>query len=164
MSASSRSTRERQCRDLFESAVVRSRGMHSIGEAAEATGVSAKMIRHYESIGLLPAATRTAGNYRVYAEADLHTLRFIRRARSLGFSIAQIRQLLSLWHNRSRRSENVQRLALGHVSELERKAQELQAMAKTLRHLAHACHGDSRPQCPILDDLALSAEHTGESS
>lgn len=162
MAAPSQSARERPRAEPLEVAVARHRGLHSIGEAAGATGVSAKMIRHYESIGLLPAAARTAGNYRVYAPADLHTLRFIHRARSLGFSMAQIRQLLSLWQNRSRRSESVRRLALEHVSELERKAKALQTMANTLRHLAHACHGDTRPDCPILDDLALGPGSAGE--
>jgi len=138
------------------------RGLYNIGQAAAASGVSAKMIRHYESIGLLRSAARTAGNYRVYGEADMHTLRFIQRARSLGFSMKQIAELLSLWHNRARRSETVQRLALEHVTALERKAQELQSMAGSLKHLAHACHGDARPDCPILDDLALPTAADGE--
>jgi MerR family transcriptional regulator, copper efflux regulator len=135
------------------------RGLYAIGQAAAASGVSAKMIRHYESVGLLPSAGRTAGNYRVYGEAELHTLGFIQRARSLGFSMKQIGELLSLWHDRSRRSETVRRLALEHVTTLERKAQELQSMANSLKHLAHACHGDSRPDCPIIDDLALPGAH-----
>ena len=143
-------------------AEARDHGLYNIGQAAAASGVSAKMIRHYESIGLLQSAARTAGNYRVYGEAELHTLRFIQRGRSLGFSMKQIAELLSLWHNRSRRSEAVQRLALEHVTALERKAQELQSMARSLKHLAHACHGDARPDCPILDDLALPRAAHGE--
>ncbi len=139
-----------------ELAEAKGKGLYNIGDAARLTGVSAKMIRHYESIGLVPKAGRTVGNYRVYSENDLHTLRFIHRARSLGFSMKQIGELLSLWQNRSRASASVRRLALEHVEELEKKARELQGMAKTLRHLAHECRGDARPECPILDDLAHS--------
>lgn len=140
------------------------RGLQAIGQAAAATGVSAKMIRHYESIGLVGNAARSAGNYRLYGERELHVLRFIRRARSLGFSMKQIGELLSLWSNRARRSETVRRIALEHIEDLERKAVELQAMAAALRNLAHACHGDARPDCPILADLALPARRNGESS
>ena len=139
-----------------ELAKARDQGLYNIGDAARLTGVSAKMIRHYESIGLIPRAGRTVGNYRVYSENDLHTLRFIQRARSLGFSMKQIGELLSLWQNRSRASASVRKLALEHVDELERKIGELQGMANTLRHLAHECRGDARPECPILDDLAHS--------
>jgi MerR family transcriptional regulator, copper efflux regulator len=139
-----------------ELAEAKGRGLYNIGDAARLTGVSAKMIRHYESIGLMPKAGRTVGNYRVYSETDLHTLRFVQRARSLGFSMKQIGELLSLWQNRSRASASVRKLALEHVEELERKSRALRGMANTLRHLAHECRGDARPECPILDDLAHS--------
>lgn len=125
-----------------------------IGEAAEASGVSAKMIRHYEAVGLLPPASRRESGYRDYGEAEVHALRFIRRARDLGFSLAEIADLLALWGDRKRASAEVKRLALSHVEDLERKARALSAMAETLRHLAESCHGDGRPECPILEDLA----------
>ncbi|MBN8905846.1 MAG: Cu(I)-responsive transcriptional regulator [Rhodospirillales bacterium] len=126
----------------------------NIGEAATASGVSAKMIRYYESIGLVAPAARTAAGYRVYGADDLHALRFVRRARSLGFSMEETGELLALWRDSSRASADVKAVALAHVRDLEKKAAELQAMANTLRHLASHCHGDSRPDCPILDDLA----------
>ena len=126
----------------------------NIGQAAAASGVSAKMIRYYESIALISAAARTGSGYRVYSDADVHTLRFIRRARDLGFSAEQMSELLALWQDRSRASAEVKRIALGHVGELERKMQELRTMADALRHLAGHCHGDQRPDCPILNDLA----------
>lgn len=126
----------------------------NIGAAARASGVSAKMIRYYEEIGLLPAARRSANGYRVYSPAEVHTLGFIRRARALGFSVAQIADLVRLWQDRSRASAEVKTIAEAHVAELEGKVAELQAMARTLRHLAASCHGDARPDCPILDDLA----------
>lgn|SRR5690625_3446701 len=129
----------------------------NIGEAAKASGVSAKMIRYYESIGLIPAPARTASGYRVYDEADIHTLRFVRRSRDLGFSVERISRLLALWQDRTRASADVKRLALAHVDELERKARDLQEMAKTLKYLAHTCHGDARPDCPILESLAEPA-------
>ena len=125
-----------------------------IGEAAQASGVSAKMIRHYEAIGLLPPATRSEANYRDYGEAEIHALRFIRRARDLGFSLHEIASLLALWADRRRASAEVKRLALAHVEALEAKARDLSAMAATLRHLAAHCHGDARPDCPILDELS----------
>jgi MerR family copper efflux transcriptional regulator len=128
----------------------------TIGEAAKSSAVSAKMIRHYESIGLLPKAQRTQSGYRLYDETDVHTLRFIQRARSLGFPLETIRTLLALWRNRRRSSAQVKELALHHVEGLERKIAEMQAMVRTLKHLAHHCHGDERPDCPILDDLAFS--------
>lgn len=134
-------------------------GKYSIGETAAASGVSAKMIRHYESIGLIEKAGRTFGNYRIYSEKDLHTLQFIRRARALGFSIQQIGELLSLWQDRKRASANVRRLALEHVERLEAKARELEAMARTLKDLARHCQGDHRPECPIIDELALPESH-----
>ena len=126
----------------------------TIGEAARATGVSAKMIRYYEETGLLGPAGRTAAGYRVYSEADLHALRFVRRARDLGFSMREIADLLALWHDRSRASGAVKAVALGHVADLRRRIGELEAMARTLEHLAERCCGDDRPDCPILDDLA----------
>jgi Cu(I)-responsive transcriptional regulator len=126
----------------------------SIGAAAKASGVSAKMIRHYESIGLLPRAERSNGNYRLYATQDVHNLRFIHRARSLGFPLETIRELLALWRNRQRSSAQVKKLALTHVATLEAKIAEMQEMAAALKHLAHNCHGDERPDCPILEGLA----------
>ena len=129
-------------------------GLRNIGDASRASGVSAKMIRHYESIGLLPKAQRTEAGYRLYDETDVHTLRFIQRARSLGFPLETIRTLLALWRNRRRSSAQVKDLAERHVADLERKISEMQAMVRTLKHLAYSCHGDDRPDCPILDDLA----------
>jgi len=126
----------------------------NIGEAARASGVSAKMIRHYEAVGLLPAAARTEAGYRQYGGGELHTLRFIRHARDLGFSIAEIGELVGLWQNRRRPSRQVKALAQAHIQELDRKAQELLAMKATLEHLVHCCHGDDRPECPILESLA----------
>jgi Cu(I)-responsive transcriptional regulator len=126
----------------------------TIGQAAKSSAVSTKMIRHYESIGLLPKAQRTHSGYRLYDESDVHTLRFIQRARSLGFPLETIRTLLALWRNRRRSSAQVKELSLRHVADLERKIAEMQAMVRTLKHLAHNCHGDERPECPILDDLA----------
>ena len=126
----------------------------NIGEAAEATGVTAKMIRHYEQIGLIRAAGRTGSGYRVYGPKDLSTLSFIRRARDLGFSIAQIRDLLTLWQDRARASADVKRIASAHIDEMKAKMQLLQEMVHTLEHLSAHCHGDDRPDCPILDDLA----------
>ena len=125
----------------------------NIGQAAEASGVSAKMIRYYESIGLIPKTVRTEAGYRVYSDNDVHTLGFIRRARDLGFSVEQIGELVTLWRDRDRASTDVKRIALEHVDILERKARELQEMAATLRHLAKHCHGDERPECPIIDGL-----------
>jgi len=126
----------------------------NIGEAAAQSAVSAKMIRHYESLGLLPKPPRTEAGYRVYDEASVHTLRFIRRARDLGFGIKEIDTLLGLWRNRRRSSAQVKELSMRHVEDLERKITEMQAMVRSLKHLAHNCHGDERPDCPILDDLA----------
>jgi MerR family transcriptional regulator, copper efflux regulator len=119
--------------------------------------VSVKMIRHYEAIGLLPKVARTFANYRVYRETDVHTLRFIRRARALGFSMNDIQELLGLWQNRSRSSASVKKIAGKHVDELNRKIAELQGMVGTLQHLTQHCHGDHRPDCPILDDLSKRA-------
>ena len=129
----------------------------NIGEAANRSGVSAKMIRYYESIGLITAPARTAAQYRVYAADDVHTLRFVRRSRDLGFSLEETRELLALWRDKSRASADVKSLAMAHVRELEEKAAELKAMADTLRHLATHCHGDHRPDCPILADFAATS-------
>ena len=126
----------------------------NIGRAAQASAVSAKMIRHYEALGLLPKAPRTSAGYRQYDDASVHTLRFIRRARDLGFSIKEITALLGLWRNRRRASADVKRIALAHVDDLQRRIDEMQSMRRTLQHLAHCCAGDARPECPILDDLA----------
>jgi MerR family transcriptional regulator, copper efflux regulator len=126
----------------------------NIGAAASASGVSAKMIRYYESTGLIPAAARTEAGYRVYSGHDVHALRFIRAARDLGFSVGQIEELLALWRDRSRASADVKRLALRHVEDLERKIRELRRMAQTLEHLADNCRGDQRPECPIIETLA----------
>jgi MerR family copper efflux transcriptional regulator len=125
-----------------------------IGEAAARSGVTAKMIRHYEAIGLVAPAGRRANAYRDYGGNDLDRLRFIKRARDLGFPIDRIRHLLGLWDDKARASADVKAVALAHVAELERKITEMQALARTLHHLADACHGGARPDCPILDDLA----------
>lgn len=125
----------------------------NIGQASKSSGISAKMIRYYESVGLVPRADRTGSGYRDYAPADVHRLRFIRRARDLGFSFDQVRELLKLWSDRKRSSASVKSLALIHIEELEVRAQELAVMIKTLRDLAEACGGDQRPDCPIIDDL-----------
>ncbi len=132
----------------------RSDGLMNIGRVAEAAGVSTKMIRHYESIGLLPAAGRTLAGYRIYSERDVHVLRFIRRARDLGFGIKEIAELLGLWNNRRRASADVKRLAGQHMAQLDAKIGEMQSMRDTLAHLARHCHGDERPDCPILEDLS----------
>jgi Cu(I)-responsive transcriptional regulator len=127
--------------------------LYTIGRAAELSGVSAKMIRHYEAFGLVPKARRTSSDYRVYAASDLHTLRFIRRARDLGFSIKEIAGLLNLWRNKRRASAEVKRLATRHIEALDQKIEELRDMRRALAELAHKCHGDERPECPILEDL-----------
>ena len=126
----------------------------NIGEAAKASGVSAKMIRHYESIGLLKEAKRTEAGYRVYSEQDVRVLQFVHRARALGFSLEQIGKLLSLWQDKQRASADVRALARSHIDELDRKIAEMEAMRRTLEALAASCHGDARSSCPILDDLA----------
>ena len=132
------------------------RGLMDIGRAAKASGVSVKMIRHYEEIGLLPKVARTFANYRVYSPNDAHILRFIRRGRDLGFSIEEIRELLGLWQNKSRSSAAVKEVAGRHIEELKAKIMELESMLGTLEHLTKHCHGDHRPDCPILDELAES--------
>ena len=130
-----------------------------IGEASKLTGVSAKMIRHYESIGLIPNADRRDSNYRDYGHHDIHRLGFIRRARDLGFSIEQIRDLLKLWGDDERSSADVKALTQGHIAELDSKIRLLGEMRDTLAHLAEACDGDHRPDCPIIESLAGAAPH-----
>jgi MerR family copper efflux transcriptional regulator len=125
----------------------------NIGQAATATGISAKMIRYYESIALIPAGKRTDSGYRIYGDNDLHTLRFVKRARLLGFSLEQIRDLLSLWQNKARASADVKTIAMGHVAELNQRIAELTEMRDTLQTMASCCHGDQRPDCPILQSL-----------
>ena len=129
-------------------------GPFNIGQAARQSGVSAKMTRHYESLGLLPAVPRTDAGYRQYGDRQIHTLRFIRRARALGFSMLEIAELLKLWQNQQRASADVKRIAQAHVADLERRIAEMQAMRQTLAELAHCCAGDNRPDCPILSGLA----------
>jgi Cu(I)-responsive transcriptional regulator len=129
----------------------------NIGQAAEQSGVSAKMIRHYEAIGLVAKARRTDGGYRIYDGTDIHTLRFIRRARDLGFSMKQIERLLGLWRNRRRANAEVRRIAQQHLDELEQKIEQLQGMRRTLQRLVEDCHAARRPGCPILDDLSGDA-------
>ncbi len=125
-----------------------------IGRAAKLSGVSAKMVRHYESLGLLPPISRTEAGYRLYSDREVHTLRFIKRARGLGFSMAEIAELLKLWQDQHRASEQVRRIAQQHVDELQQRIAEMAAMQRTLQHLIGCCHGDHRPECPILDELA----------
>ena len=129
----------------------------NIGDVAKATGISAKMIRYYESTGLIDAALRTYSGYRVYTETDIQTLRFVRRARDLGFTVKQIDELLTLWRDRDRASADVKQIAMGHVADLEKKMQELMEMTNTLRHLVSSCQGDNRPDCPILMSLGNAA-------
>lgn len=128
----------------------------NIGQASKASGVSQRMIRHYEAIGLIPKAARRDSGYRDYDERDVHTLRFIARARDLGFPIEEIGKLLALWRDRSRASAEVKQLALARVEELKRKERDLREMRRTLETLADACHGDDRPDCPIIEQLATS--------
>jgi len=144
----------------LEHAQARERGLMDIGSASKASGVSIKMIRHYEAIGLLKDVARTYANYRVYNANDIHTLRFIRRARDLGFSMQDIKELVSLWENKSRSSAAVKKIAGRHIDELQRKIEKLNSMVQTLQHLAKHCHGDDRPECPILDDLSTASKST----
>lgn len=139
---------------MLEMGTARQHGLLNIGEAAKASGVSAKMIRHYESIGLIGAATRTDAGYRVYHERDVQVLQFIHRSRELGFSLDQIKTLLTLWQDKHRASKDVREMAKQHIAELDQKIAAMQAMRRTLEQLATKCHGDDRPDCPILDDLA----------
>ena len=126
----------------------------NIGQAAKSSGVSAKMIRYYESSGLIRPVGRSDAGYRHFSDADVHTLRFIRRARDLGFTVEQIAELLTLWQDRSRKSGDVKQLAMKHVAALNRKIEELESMAATLTHLTNCCRGNDRPECPILEDLS----------
>ncbi|MEO6078886.1 MAG: Cu(I)-responsive transcriptional regulator [Steroidobacteraceae bacterium] len=139
----------------------------NIGEASAVSGVSSKMIRHYEASGLFPAARRTDAGYRQYDQNEVQTLRFIRHARDLGFSIPEISELVGLWQNRRRPSRLVKELAQAHIRDLDQKARELLAMKQALQHLVHGCHGDERPECPILDALAsptMVVEPTGRAA
>lgn len=129
----------------------------NIGQAARAAGVNAKAIRYYESIGLIPPAERSDAGYRKYSDSDVATLRFIRRARDFGLPVERIRVLVGLWQDRGRASGEVKRIALAHVAELDARIAELSAMSRALQHLADTCHGDDRPDCPILRDLAGEA-------
>lgn len=139
----------------MEMAAARQQGMLNIGETAKASGVSAKMIRHYESIGLIGEAVRTDAGYRVYRQRDIDVLRFIHRSRELGFPLEQIKTLLALWQDKQRASKDVRDMARVHIAELDRKIADMQAMKRTLETLSTKCHGDNRPDCPILDDLSL---------
>ena len=137
-------------------------GPWNIGAAARRSGVSVRMVRHYESLGLLPDVPRTDAGYRQYGEREVHTLRFIRRARELGFSMADTGALLGLWQDRGRASGDVKRIALAQVAELDRRMQAMAEMRSTLQHLAACCAGDGRPDCPIIEDLAGQGEGTGQ--
>ncbi|MBY5700942.1 Cu(I)-responsive transcriptional regulator [Rhizobium leguminosarum] len=130
----------------------------NIGQAAKASGVSAKMIRYYEQIKLIGPAHRTESSYRTYTDNDINTLKFVRRARDLGFSVEQMKTLVALWRDKSRSSADVKAIALEHVAELERKAAAIQAMSRTLKHLANHCHGDDRPDCPIIEEFANTGQ------
>lgn len=134
----------------------------NVGEAGRRSGVSAKMIRHYESIGLLDRAKRTAAGYRTYESDDVHRLRFVKRARELGFSLDNIKRLLELWTNRRRSSAKVKQIALEHIAELKDQIAKAESMLHALQRLADSCHGDDRETCPILDDLARTTHRTVE--
>lgn len=136
----------------------------NIGQAAKATGVSAKMIRYYEETGLVRPAQRSEKGYRVYSEKDVHTLRFVRRARDLGFTVDGIADLLALWRDTGRQSADVKQMAVGHVAALRKKIADLEDMAATLQHLADCCAGDHRPDCPILSEIATGAEGPSKSA
>lgn len=125
-----------------------------IGEAARASGVNAKLIRHYESIGLVEKAARKSSGYRDYSERDVHTLAFVRRARGLGFSVKEIKKLVSFWRNRTRASKDVKALTLIHIRDLEQKIKDLESMRATLEALAQSCRGDNRPHCPIIETIS----------
>lgn len=126
----------------------------NIGQASEASGISAKMIRYYEEIGLISPAGRSRANYRIYGDDDVHHLRFIKRARSLGFSLEETSLLINLWRDKSRESAAVKQVAERHIADLKMKIAEMEGMVSTLTHLAHSCDGNHRPDCPILNDLA----------
>ena len=136
----------------------------NIGQAASETGVSAKMIRYYESITLLKPSARSDAGYRIYTPQDLHALHFIKRSRNLGFSLEQIRELLSLWQNDQRASADVKSIALAHVADLNQRIAELTDMRDTLSQLAASCHGDDQPDCPILQNLGLAMGEDGASN
>jgi len=129
----------------------------NIGTLARETGIAAKTIRYYESVGLIAPPPRSRGNYRVYDERDLATLRFVQRARNLGFSVKEVGDLVALWQDRQRASADVRSLARAHLGEIERKLKELEAMRATLDHLIKRCHGNKRPDCPIIDELAMGS-------
>ena len=137
----------------------RNDGPVPISEAARRAGVSARMVRHYEALGLLNGVARTDSGYRQYTEADVHALRFIGRARTLGFSMEEIRELLGLWQDKGRASASVKRIAQAHIDDLAERIAAVQAMQRTLQSLVHCCHGDQRPDCPILDDLAAAQDN-----
>lgn len=137
-----------------EMSEARQQGFFNISEAAKLSGISAKMIRHYEKIGLIPDSTRTQANYRIFKESDIHSLIFIKRARSLGFSMKRIATLLDLYHDKNRSSADVKKLASQHIEELEETMQKLQQMTDALRELADSCQGDHRPDCPILAGMS----------
>lgn len=151
------SPRRRPREAPLEMSEARQSGYYNIGQAAKLTGVSAKMIRHYESIGLVPAAQRTSANYRVYSQDAIHTLNFVKRARHLGFALKDIAVLLGLWQDRERASAEVKALAASHIDEIDQRMKALRAMRETLTHLVRNCRGDDRPDCPILEDLAGGA-------
>ena len=130
----------------------------NIGQAARASGVSAKMIRHYEAIGIIPRAARSLAGYRHYTEADVQRLVFVRHARNVGFATEEIRELLSLWQNRRRSARDVKRIAAEHLAEIETRIAELQSISSTLAHLLAHCHGDARPECPIIDALQFGPD------
>lgn len=126
----------------------------NIGEASKASGVSSKMIRHYEGLGIIPKAARSHSGYRTYSDKDVHILRFVKRARDLGFGMKEIKHLVGLWRNKGRSNSEVKKLTLKHIHSLEIKIDELESMVKSLKQLSNHCQGDGRPDCPILDDLA----------
>lgn len=132
----------------------------NIGQAADASGVNAKMIRYYESIGLITNAQRTESGYRQYGEAEVQTLRFVKRSRELGFSIERIKTLLGLWEDRGRKSADVKKLARQYIAELDEDIAKLQSIRAQLQHMANSCHGDHRPDCPIIDGLASTLRHS----
>ncbi|MCE1251193.1 MAG: Cu(I)-responsive transcriptional regulator [Comamonadaceae bacterium] len=138
----------------MKSAAAAPRWPVTIGQAAGLAGVSARMVRHYEGLGLLGGVARTGSGYRQYTEAEVHQLRFIRRARDLGFSMEEIAQLLGLWQDKARASSQVKKIAQQHIASLAERITALQAMQRSLQALVGCCHGDERPDCPILDDLA----------
>lgn len=143
----------------LELADAHAQGMHTIGETAKLTGLTAKMIRHYETLGLVTPTDRTQTNYRVYQTRDIHLLRFIKSARDLGFSMKQIATLASLWQNKDRSSAEVKTLAMEHIEEMDERIHSLQKMRKALSDLAGRCHGDDKPDCPILDAMACNTCH-----